>query len=82
MFSVILVSVIWFVAWAYFTLLKLVVRAAWWLLVHVLTLDRHTRLPGSKPIGFYIKRALTHHRARARERRRAKSVQDERAGYP
>lgn len=80
MFLVILVGVIWFTVWVYFTVLKLLVKAAWWLLSHLLTLDRHTRLPGSKPISFYVKRALTHHRARVRERQRAKAVQDQQAG--
>jgi len=76
MFLVILVGVIWFTIWVYFTVLKLLVKAAWWLLSRLLTLDRHTHLPGSKPIGFYVKRALTHHRARIREHQRAKAVRD------
>lgn len=79
MFSAILVGVIWFAIWVYFTVFKLLVKAAWWLLCHLLTLDRHTRLPGSKPIGFYVKRALTHYRARVRERQHAKAVQDQQA---
>jgi len=80
MFLVILVGVIWFTVWVYFTVLKLLVKAAWWLLSHLLTLDRHTHLPGSKSISFYVKRALTHHRARIRERQHAKAVQDQQAG--
>jgi hypothetical protein len=76
MFLVIFVCVIWFTIWVYFTVLKLLVKGTWWLLGQLLTLDRHTHLPGSKPIGFYVKRALTHHRARVRERQRAKAVRD------
>jgi len=53
---------------------------AWWLLSRLLTLDQHTHLPGSKPIGFYIKRALTHHRARVRERQRAQALPERQVG--
>lgn len=80
MFSAILVGVIWFTVWVYFTVLKLLVKAAWWLLSHLLTLDRHTHLPGSKPVSFYVKRALTHHRARIQERQRAKAARCRPAG--
>ncbi len=80
MFSVILWGGILFVVWMYFTVLKLLVKTAWWLLSHLLTLDRHTHLPGSKPVSFYVKRALTHHRARIQERQRAKAAQCRPAG--
>ena len=80
MFSAMLLCVIWFVVWVYFAVLKLLVKVAWWLLSRLLTLDRHTHLPGSKPIGFYIKRALTHHRARVRERQRAQALPERQVG--
>ena len=80
MLSVILWGGIWFVVWMYFTVFKLLVKAAWWLLSHLLTLDRHTHLPGSKPVSFYVKRALTRHRVRIQERHRAKAVRGQEAG--
>ena len=80
MFSAILLCVIWFVVWVYLAVLKLLVKVAWWLLSRLLTLDQHTHLPGSKPIGFYIKRALTHHRARVRERQRAQALPERQVG--
>lgn len=73
MFGAILFGLIAFVVWAYFTALKLLVTGAWWVLSRLFKLDRHTHLPGSKPIGFYFKRATVHHRARVRARKSAGS---------
>jgi len=71
MFGTILFGIIAFAVWAYITLIKLVVTVGWWVLSRLFKLDRHTNLPGSKPIGFYFKRAMVHHRARIRARESA-----------
>ena len=52
MLSVILWGGIWFVVWVYFTAFKLLVKAVWWLLSHLLTLDRHTTCLAASPSAF------------------------------
>jgi len=71
MFGAIFFGLIAFVVWASFTILKLLAVAGWWVLSRLFKLDRHTNVPGSKPIGFYFKRAMVHHRARVRARKSA-----------
>lgn len=75
MLGAIFVGTAAFVIWVYYRILKLVVVVGWWVASHLFKLDRHTHLPGSKPVSFYVKRAMTHRRTREREAVSAKAAQ-------